>query len=92
MLYEMVVVFNGLLEDAVLAKEASALEDLLKKNGEVVKVEKWGKRKLAYPIRKKGQGDYTLFQFKCPTAFIRELEMGFRVNPNLLRFLITNKE
>jgi small subunit ribosomal protein S6 len=89
--YEMMVVFNGMLEDSVLDKEIAALEELLKKNGELQKTERLGKRRLAYPIKKKTQGDYTVFNFTVPTPFVAELENGFQVNPNLLRFAIVKK-
>jgi small subunit ribosomal protein S6 len=90
----MVLVFNGMLDDKTLEKEVLTIEDQLKKNSpsdQPPKVERWGKRRLAYPIKKKNQGDYTLFGFSVPTGFIKELETGFHLNPNLLRFLIAKK-
>src|SRR3981189_3877638 len=53
----------------------------------VDKVDKWGKRKLAYRIDKYREGTYVLFQFTGPADIVRELERRLRVSDQVLKFL-----
>jgi len=57
--------------------------------GKVVKAEPWGKRKLAYEIRKVKDGQYFLIQAEMEPASIRELERNIRYLETILRHLIT---
>jgi len=88
LLYELVVVLNGTLEESVLEKEIQGIEALLKQNGELQQTELWKKLRLAYPIRRCLHGEYVRFVFAAKGGFIAELESGFRVNPHLLRHLL----
>lgn len=56
--------------------------------GETLKVDDWGKRKLAYEIEKFNEGHYYLLQFTGPHEIIPELEHFFRVNDAVIRFMI----
>ena len=53
----------------------------------VDKVEKWGKRKLAYRIEKYREGSYVLFQFTGEPDVVKELERRLRVSDSVLKFL-----
>jgi len=53
----------------------------------VDKVDKWGKRKLAYRVGKYREGAYVLFQFTAAAATVRELERRLRVSDIVLKFL-----
>src|SRR6476660_4831889 len=53
----------------------------------VDKVDKWGKRKLAYRIEKYREGSYVLFQFTAEPTVVRELERRLRVSDMVLKFL-----
>jgi small subunit ribosomal protein S6 len=55
--------------------------------GTVVKTEAMGRRKLAYPIQKKTEGHYTLFEIEGSGQEIAELERRFRVNDAVMRFI-----
>lgn len=55
-------------------------------NGEVLKVEDWGKRKLAYRVKKKAKGHYILIHFSGPPALLSELERNFRVMDSVIKF------
>ncbi|MBQ0016457.1 MAG: 30S ribosomal protein S6, partial [Bacteroidales bacterium] len=62
--------------------------DLLTNNGaEIVYTNNWGMRKLAYPIRKKNSGIYYLIEFKAEGKVINELEVAYKRDERLLRFL-----
>ena len=55
--------------------------------GTVVKTEDMGRRKLAYPINKKTEGHYTLFEIEGSGQEIAELERRMRVNDNIMRYI-----
>jgi len=60
--------------------------------GEVTKMDLWGKRKLAYIIRKQKEGQYVYMETKMSPAFGVTLERNLRFLEPVLRFLIVAKE
>jgi len=75
-------------------EEAAALltqlgEQLKSLGAEVTKVDNWGKRRLAYEIRKQREGTYAVFEVKAEPATIREFERQLRLNERVMRFLTT---
>lgn len=57
--------------------------------GSVTKVDIWGKRKLAYEIKKQREGQYVLMQAQMNPSFTVELERNFRFLEPVMRFLVT---
>lgn len=55
--------------------------------GQVVAVEDWGKRRLAYPIQKESRGYYTYLLYTGNNTLVAELERNLRINEQVLRFL-----
>jgi small subunit ribosomal protein S6 len=55
-------------------------------SGEILKAEDWGKRKLAYEVKKKPRGHYILIQFQGSPASLSELERNFRVMDAVIKF------
>ena len=62
------------------------------KNGEIVEVADWGKRRLAYPINDKPEGYYTVVTFKSEPAYPAELERRFNIDENVMRSLVIRLE
>src|SRR6476620_7885037 len=60
--------------------------------GEVVLTEDWGKRKLAYPIRKENRGQYTYLVYSGKGDVVHEIERNLRLHDHILRFLTVNLE
>jgi small subunit ribosomal protein S6 len=60
--------------------------------GEIVHEENWGLRKLAYPIQKKSTGFYYLIEFKAEGALIEQLEVQYRRDERIIRFLTFKME
>jgi len=86
--YESVIILTPLLsEDA--AKEAIAkFSKILKDNGaEIIQEDNWGLKKLAYPIEKKTTGYYHLTEFKAPGELISKLEVEYKRDERVMRFL-----
>ena len=76
---------NG--EDAVRAKVDKFIERI-QRHAEIVEVNEWGKRRLAYPINDKPEGYYTIVTFKSEPAFPAELERRFNIDESILRYLV----
>jgi small subunit ribosomal protein S6 len=86
--YETVFILTPVLSD-VQAKEAvEKFKGILVAEGaEIINEENWGMKKLAYPIQKKSTGFYQLVEFKAEPATIDKLEIAFRRDERILRFI-----
>lgn len=60
--------------------------------GKVLKVEKWGKRRLAYVIRHHEEGIYVLMTLECPASLVKELDRRFRMNERIVRHMAVRVE
>lgn len=88
--YELMVIFTPILSDDDLNKSVEGYEGIVKKSkGKIVHKETWGLRQLAYPIDKKTTGIYQLFEFQAPGELINELEIQFKRDEQIMRFMIT---
>ena len=87
--YETIVIFDPYQSTEVFEKHISKIEQLIKSHdGSVFETENWGKRHLAYEIKKKQQGIYVQFNFEADsTVLVKELEREFRLNESVLRYL-----
>ena len=70
--------------DAFIAQMQTVVEG---KNGKVVKIDNWGKKSLAYKIKKYRDGYYVIFTLEADGPIIAELERRFRVADHVIRFL-----
>ena len=86
--YETVFILTPVLSDAQMKEAVEKFTNLLKAQGaEIVNEENWGLRKLAYPIDKKTTGFYQLVGFKADPSVIATLELNFRRDERVIRFL-----
>jgi small subunit ribosomal protein S6 len=91
--YETVFILTPVLSDEQLKEAVDRYKELLKENKcELVHEETWGLKKLAYPIKKKSTGFYHLFEFRADGNFIDKLELTFRRDERILRFLTVKLE
>jgi small subunit ribosomal protein S6 len=60
--------------------------------GTIVKIEKWGKRKLAYEIKKQTNGFYVMIDYAGKSAIIDELERNFKIDDKILKFMTIMKD
>jgi len=67
-------------------------EVIVKKQGEIIKEDRWGKRKLAYPIKKFEEAFYVFFHYKSEPEVILELERQFKQKDSILRYLTVKKD
>jgi small subunit ribosomal protein S6 len=61
---------------------------IVQKGGEVTLTEKWGRRRLAYPIGRQREGYYTFLQFNADPSFVADLNQFFRVSEEIIRHLV----
>ncbi|MGB0166238.1 MAG: 30S ribosomal protein S6 [Luteibaculum sp.] len=86
--YETVFILTPVLSEEQAKEAVAKYRDLIKSNGgEIKHEENWGLRKLAYPIQKKTTGFYHLLEFEVPGEFIGNMELEFRRDERVLRFL-----
>ena len=86
--YETVFILTPVLSDAQMKEAVEKFTGILKEQGaEIVNEENWGLRKLAYPIDKKSTGFYQLIEFKAKPETIETLEVNFRRDERVIRFL-----
>jgi len=86
--YETVFILTPVLSEEQMKEAVNKYEGFLKKNGaEIVHQEDWGLRKLAYPIQKKSTGFYHVFEFKAEGDLVSKLEVEFKRDERMLRFL-----
>ncbi len=86
--YETVFIATPVLSESQMKEAVAKYTDLIKaEGGEVVYEQDWGLRKLAYPIQKKTTGFYYLIEFKAEPAFISKLEVQYRRDERIIRFL-----
>ena len=86
--YETVFIATHVLSEEQMKETVKKYIDLLTSKGaEIVYENNWGMRKLAYPIRKKTTGFYYLIEFRAEGSVINDLEVAYKRDERLLRFL-----
>ena len=86
--YETVFIVTPVLSDDQMKETVEKYTNFLKDHGaEIVYTNNWGMRKLAYPIKKKTTGYYYLIEFKAEGSLIADLEIAYKRDERLLRFL-----
>ncbi len=88
--YEVVFILTPVLSDEQMKETAAKFKSVLVNEGsKIVNEELWGMRKLAYSIDKKSSGFYCLFEFEAEPTMVEKLELQFRRDEKVLRFLTT---
>jgi small subunit ribosomal protein S6 len=86
--YESVIILTPLLSIETAKEAVAKFTKILTDNGaEIIQEDNWGLRKLAYPIEKKTTGYYHLTEFKAPGDLINKLEVEYRRDERVMRFL-----
>lgn len=90
--YEAVLIFKTELADADRNTLLDRFKGHIEENGEVVSVDDWGKRKLAYEIDDLKEGYYYIVDFKSEPDHIKEFERRLRLSDYILRYMVIRKE
>lgn len=77
------------LEETEVDPIVTFVSDLLTKNScNIEKVDRWGKRHLAYPVKKQADGYYVLINFEAEPATIKEIDRVMKIRDEILKHLI----
>jgi small subunit ribosomal protein S6 len=91
--YEVIaIVKSDLAEDdltAIIERSQTIITD---RKGVIAKVDKWGKRRLAYEINKQKDGFYFLIDFAGDGPIVAEIERSFKIDDRILKFMTVKKE
>ena len=89
--YETIMIINSNLEEATIKSTVEKFEALINANGKVESTEEWGKKKLAYPIKKQAEGYYVLVNFTSNPEFIDELDRIYNITDEVIKHIVVKK-
>jgi small subunit ribosomal protein S6 len=91
--YELAYIIDSELdEQSVTAVEERVKGWIEAAGGTISNIDRWGKRRLAYPIQKRNEGYYYFVQFEMPTDAGVMIERDLRLSEQILRFMITSQD
>lgn len=86
--YESAVLINAGLEDNQIELTINRIKETISNNGgEIREIENWGRKRLAYIVKKNKLGYYAIFRFDSPPDLISKLERFYQLDENILRYL-----
>lgn len=87
--YENIVILNANLSDEEIEKATGKIKDVITNaGGEILKTDAWGRRKLAYEIKKQKKGFYLLLLFRSPSSVIKKLEDYYKVYDPVIKYMV----
>lgn len=88
MKYESIFILTPSLPDTDIDETIKKVEELITKNlGKVLEIERWEKKRLAYPVKKHKYGYYVLIRFEAPADLMNPLEKYYRLSEHIIKFL-----
>ena len=89
--YEAVIITTTKISEEELEAFKTEMNELISSNGEVIGVDDWNTRKLAYEIKHEREGHYFLYNFTAKPEFISEFERVLRINDKVLKHMVIKK-
>jgi small subunit ribosomal protein S6 len=87
--YELVFIISPEVPDEELSKAVDKVTALItSKGGSITEVNQWGRKRLAYPIKKYLEGNYVFARFTLPPGAVKEIESTLRVSNEVIRHLV----
>lgn len=90
--YEVMVIVKPAEEEVTNATIEKVEALIARVGGTVEKVDRWGKRRLAYPVKKFTDGFFTLVNFEAAPAEIKEIDRVLKINDEILKHMIVKHE
>lgn len=88
MQYETTYIINAAVEESTIEETVNKFTELLKEqNAEILKMDRVGRRRLAYPIEKKTTGYYVTVEYKAETKTVAVFERNLQLDDYILRYL-----
>jgi small subunit ribosomal protein S6 len=89
--YEALYIVSPEVDDDGIQTISKETENLVTGvGGEIVRSEIWGRRKMAYEVKRFSEGSYILLRFTAPPDFIARLESTFKLNESIIRYLVVH--
>jgi small subunit ribosomal protein S6 len=86
--YESAVLFNAALDDDTIKNLIARIKETITVNGgEILETEDWGRKRLAYQVKRSKIGYYVIHRFNAPPDLIPKLERYYQLDENILRYL-----
>ncbi len=86
--YESTVLINAALEDEQIKSIVSHIKEIiLNSDGKIIDIEDWGRKRLAYVVKKSKIGYYVIFRFNALPNVNSKLERFYKLDENILRYL-----
>ena len=89
--YETIMIVNSNLEEVAIKDTIAKISALISEHGTVESTEEWGKKRLAYPIKKQNEGYYVLINFSSNPEFINELDRIYNITDEVIKHIIVKK-
>jgi len=90
--YECVYVISPTLEEEQIKAVVERFNNLVSQYGELESTEEWGRKKLAYEVKKHREGYYVLMTFSANPDFPAELERNFKITEEVLKYLVVSRD
>ena len=90
--YELLLIITPDHDESEAEALTNQVKGIIENSGTLLKVDPWGKKRLAYPIRKRSEGYYVLYIFESAPSFVAELNQSLRVIETILRYMIVGYE
>ena len=86
--YESAILINAALEDETIKNLIDKVKETITSNGgEILEIEDWGRKRLAYQVKKSKIGYYSIFRFNSLPDLIPKLERIYQLDESILRYL-----
>jgi small subunit ribosomal protein S6 len=91
--YENIVILDASLSDEAIEEATQSIRDQITSNGgEVLKIDPWGRKKLAYEIKKHTRGFFILLLYKAPSDLVKKLETYYKVTDAVVKYMVVRLE
>jgi small subunit ribosomal protein S6 len=90
--YELLLIITPDHDENAAEALTNQIKGIIEGGGTLLKVDPWGKKRLSYPIRKRGEGYYVLYIFECASSFVAELNQSLHVIEAILRYMVVQYE
>lgn len=90
-LYETIMILDSNLDEEATKATIEKITSLIEANGKIEKIEEWGKKKLAYPIKKQKEGYYVLINFSSNPEFLEELDRTYNITDEVIKNIVLKK-
>ena len=86
--YESAVLINAALDDETIKNLIERIKETITTNGgDILEIEDWGRKRLAYQVKKSKIGYYVIFRFNSPPDIVPKIERNCHLDENILRYL-----